>query len=72
MGIWASDCETTGLLDMMMEQESPKLHNFCSLSIDSDEVRLFEVERIRRSCKHGSMKDIHLLCTMGTLLICQH
>ena len=42
MGIFASDMECTGLLDMMMEQESPKLHNFCSLSIDSDEVRLFE------------------------------
>lgn len=42
MGIYASDCETSGLLDQMAVQENPKLHNFCSLSVDSDEMVLFE------------------------------
>lgn len=42
MGIYASDCETSGLLDQMAEQENPKLHNFCSLDVSSNEVCLFE------------------------------
>ena len=42
MGIYASDCETSGLLDQMAVQKNPKLHNFCSLSVDSDEMVLFE------------------------------
>lgn len=42
MGIFASDCETSGLLDQMAMQDNPKLHNFCSLAIDSDEEILFE------------------------------
>jgi hypothetical protein len=42
MSIWAADIETTGLLEQMMQQESPKLHNFGAISIDSDETLLFE------------------------------
>lgn len=42
MGIYASDCETSGLLDQMAEQENPKLHNFCSLDVSSNEMKLFE------------------------------
>lgn len=42
MGVYATDCETSGLLDQMAEQESPKLHNLCSLNVESDEMVLFE------------------------------
>lgn len=42
MGIYASDCETSGLLDQMAEQENPKLHNLCSIDVSSDDVVLFE------------------------------
>lgn len=41
MGIYASDLESTGLLDDLLIQESPKMHNFCSLDINSDEHFLF-------------------------------
>jgi DNA polymerase I-like protein with 3'-5' exonuclease and polymerase domains len=40
--IYAADCETSGLLDMLYKQENPKLHNFCAVPIDGDEVHLFE------------------------------
>lgn len=39
--IYAADCETSGLLDMLYEQECPKLHNFCAIPIDGDEILLF-------------------------------
>jgi hypothetical protein len=42
MKIYASDCETTGLVDQMREQDNPKLHNFCSIDVDTEEVVLFE------------------------------
>lgn len=42
MAIYASDCETTGLLDQMAEQENPKLHNFCSIDVGTGGVKLFE------------------------------
>jgi hypothetical protein len=42
MGIYASDCETTGLLDQMADQENPRLHNFCSIEVETGEVVLFE------------------------------
>jgi len=42
MGIYASDCETSGLLNQMAEQENPKLHNFCSIDVSSGEIKLFE------------------------------
>ena len=42
MGIYASDCETSGLLDQMAEQENPKLHNLCSIDVSSDKVVLLE------------------------------
>ena len=38
----ASDIETTGLLAQMKLQENPKLHNFCSIDMDTDEVVLIE------------------------------
>ena len=42
MGVYASDCETSGLLDQMVLQDNPKLHNFCSIDVVSGEVVLFE------------------------------
>lgn len=42
MGIYASDCETTGLLEQMAEQENPRLHNFCSIDVETGEIKLFE------------------------------
>lgn len=42
MGIYASDCETSGLLDQMALQDNPKLHNFCSIDVESGEITLFE------------------------------
>lgn len=42
MGNKASDIETTGLLAQMKLQENPKLHNFCSIDLDTDEVTLIE------------------------------
>lgn len=42
MGIYASDLESSGLLDQMILQDNPKLHNFCSIGINSDDVVLFE------------------------------
>lgn len=42
MSVYAADCETSGLLEMMYAQESPKLHNFCAIPIVGDEVLLFE------------------------------
>lgn len=42
MGIYAADIETTGLLHQMKKQASPRLHNFCAIPIDSDEIVLFE------------------------------
>lgn len=42
MGLYASDIETSGLLEQMALQENPKLHNICSIAIDSDEVVLIE------------------------------
>lgn len=42
MGIFAADIETTGLLHQMMKQANPRLHNFCAISIDSDDIILFE------------------------------
>jgi DNA polymerase I-like protein with 3'-5' exonuclease and polymerase domains len=38
----ASDIETTGLLEQMAKQENPKLHNFCSIDVDTEEVKLIE------------------------------
>jgi DNA polymerase I-like protein with 3'-5' exonuclease and polymerase domains len=45
MGIYASDLESTGLLNQMAVQKNPKLHNLCSIAIDSDEVVLIEGSR---------------------------
>lgn len=42
MGVFATDCEATGLLNQMAEQEKPKLHNLCSINVDTGEVFLFE------------------------------
>lgn len=42
LGIYASDCETSGLIEDMLMQNNPKLHNFCSIDVDSGEVILFE------------------------------
>lgn len=42
MGIYASDLESTGLLDQMKEQDNPRLHNFCSIEVDTGEIVLFE------------------------------
>jgi len=42
MAIYASDLESTGLLDMMQEQGHPRLHNLCSMDVDTGEVFLFE------------------------------
>ncbi len=42
MAVFAADIETTGLLDMMREQENPKLHNFCAIEVDTGETVLFE------------------------------
>lgn len=49
MAIYASDLESTGLLDQMKEQEHPRLHNFCSIDVDTGETFLFE---------HTQRKDI--------------
>lgn len=42
MGVYAADIETTGLLEQMQKQESPKLHNLCAIDIDSPHTILFE------------------------------
>lgn len=42
MGIYASDIETTGLLEQMKLQENPRLHNICSIDVASDKVILIE------------------------------
>lgn len=43
MGIYAADCETSGLLEDLYKQDSPKLHNFCAIPIDGDnEIILFD------------------------------
>ncbi len=42
MGVYASDCETSGLLDQMALQDNPKLHNFCSIDVETGEIILFE------------------------------
>ncbi len=42
MGVYASDCETSGLLDQMAIQENPKLHNLCSLDVSSNKIVLLE------------------------------
>lgn len=42
MGIYASDCETSGLIDQMLMQDNPKLHNFCSIDVKTNQVILFE------------------------------
>ena len=42
MGIYAADLECTGLLHQMKKQDNPRLHNFCAIPIDSDEIILFE------------------------------
>jgi hypothetical protein len=42
MAFYASDIETSGLLEDMKKQENPKLHNICSLAIDSNECILIE------------------------------
>jgi hypothetical protein len=42
MTIYATDIETTGLLNQMYEQEQPKLHNLCSIDVDTGETILFE------------------------------
>jgi Chaseviridae DNA polymerase len=42
MGIYASDLESTGLLDQLALQENPRLHNFCSIEVDTGVIKLFE------------------------------
>lgn len=42
MGIYASDLESSGLLDQMALQDNPKIHNFCSIDIATGEIKLFE------------------------------
>jgi hypothetical protein len=42
MGIYASDCETSGLLYDLKKQDNPKLHNFCSIDVVTGEIILFE------------------------------
>jgi len=42
MGIYAADIETTGLLHQMKKQANPRLHNFCAIPIEGDEIVLFE------------------------------
>lgn len=42
MTIYASDLESTGLLEQMAKQEFPRLHNLCSIDIETQEVILFE------------------------------
>lgn len=42
MGIFAADIESTGLLEQMKKQKNPRLHNFCALSVDSEDMFLFE------------------------------
>lgn len=39
---FAADIETTGLLDMMLEQENPKLHNLGLISINESVAKLYE------------------------------
>jgi hypothetical protein len=39
---FAADIETTGLLDMMREQENPKLHNLGLISINESVAKLYE------------------------------
>lgn len=47
MGVYATDCETSGLLNQMAEQENPKLHNLCSIDVETGEVILFEGKQRR-------------------------
>jgi DNA polymerase III epsilon subunit-like protein len=42
MSEFAADIETTGLLDMMREQENPKLHNLGLISINESVAKLYE------------------------------
>lgn len=42
MNEFAADIETTGLLDMMLEQEHPKLHNLGLISINESVAKLYE------------------------------
>jgi len=42
MTVYAADIETTGLLDMMAEQDDPKLHNICGIEINSPKMVLLE------------------------------
>ena len=42
MGVYASDCETSGLLYDLTKQKSPRLHNFCSIDVVTGEIVLFE------------------------------
>lgn len=42
MNEFAADIETTGLLDMMLEQENPKLHNLGLISINESVAKLYE------------------------------
>jgi hypothetical protein len=41
MAIYASDLESSGLLEHLYTQENPKLHNFCSIAIEGGDTRLF-------------------------------
>lgn len=57
---FAADIETTGLLDMMREQEHPKLHNLGFISINESVAKLYE----------GSQKkDIQAFLDEGPTLI---
>lgn len=40
--IYAADVECTGLLDMMMQQENPKLHNLGLIDVETEKESLFE------------------------------
>ncbi len=42
MAEFAADIETTGLLDMMMEQDNPRLHNLGAIDINGNSENLFE------------------------------
>jgi DNA polymerase I-like protein with 3'-5' exonuclease and polymerase domains len=42
MGIFAADIETSGLIDDMMRQENPRLHNLGLIAVDTEKEKLFE------------------------------
>lgn len=76
MGIFASDLESTGLLQMMMKQENPKLHNFCSIDAESDRIVLFEGHQRKEIqawldeghthvIHYGSLFDVEALRLLG-------